>query len=340
MGNPLLDLIGSRLAASDARFAKADDERSRTSSAMLVSSARFANVLLSLGVKPGDRVAVQVKDSLEALMLYLGTMRAGGIFVPLHTAYTAAEIEYFLNDSHPAVIVCDPSKKASLKPLAKNAGAKLETLGARHPWSRSTATLFDKELLASRHFVDVERESDDIAAMLYAFGTTGLCNGEMLSYSKLLSDALALMDHWRFTKGDVLLHALPNLHTEDVFAATNVTLLAGATMILLPDYGTDWFFRHLPQATSAIGGPAFYGRLLKDARLNKKATKHMRLFLSGAEPLPSQIHREWKERTGHAIIRRYGLNEHHMNISKPREGDQLSEAVMSDEVVFPSAGRT
>lgn len=335
MGINLFGLICSRLPASDARFVMANDERNYTYSEMLVASARYANVLISLGVKSGDRVAVQVENSLEALMLYLGTMRTGAIFLALHNAYTAPEIEYILHDAQPAVIVCGPRNKATLKPVAKNFRAKLETLSAWHPWSRSTPTLFGKQLLASQHFIDVEHEPKDVAAILYTSALTVSSEREVLSHSDLLSNALKLVNQWDFTKADVLLHALPNLIPSDLFTAANVTLLAGATMILLPNYGTDWFFRHLPGATSVIGGTAFYGRLLQDARLNKKATEHMRLFLSGAEPLPAEIHREWKDRTGHAILQCCGMIERHINTTSPFDGDRASEAIMPGRVVDP-----
>lgn len=333
MGINLFGLICSRLPALDARFVAPNYERDYTYSKMLIASARYANVLISLGVKPGDRIAVQVENSLESLMLYLATMRTGAIFLALHNAYTAGEIEHLLNDAQPRVIVCDPRNKTTLKPVAKNVRAKLETLNASRPWSRSTPTLFGKQLLASRHLIDVELEPRDVAAIHYNAALTLSSEGEVLSHSDLLSNALKLVDQWDFTKADVLLHALPSSIPNDLFTAANVTLLAGATMILLPDYGTEYFFRHLPGATSVMGGTAFYGRLLQDARLNKKITEHLRLCLSGAEPMPAEIHREWKDRTGHDILPYYGMIERQLNTTGPFEGDGASEAIMSGRVV-------
>lgn len=336
MGNHLFDLISARVAELDTHFVTADYERSYSYQAMLAGSARAANVLVSLGVKPGDRVAVQVGRSIEAMELYLGTIRAGAIFVPLDTAYNGAEIAQCLSDSKPRIFVCDPRRKDAVKPFAKMAGAKLQTLGVWQPWHRGTTRFFDKLLLAMPRFANVERASDDIAAMLYTSCTTGYFKGESVSHDKLWSDGLALVDQWSFTKGDVLLHALPNLHTDDLLAVTNATLLAGAKMILLPDYGKDAFFRYLPRVTSMIGGLDRYDQLLQDARLNKEATKHMRLFLSGAEPLPAGMLREWKDRTGHAIRQCRGLNELHMSMSKLRDGDQLSAAMMSAKMALSS----
>ncbi|QEL23095.1 malonyl-CoA synthase [Bosea sp. F3-2] len=339
MGNHLFDLIRSRMPAPDAPFAALDDGRRFSYGDMLAVSARFANALVGLGVKPGDRVAVQVEKSFEALMLYLGTVRAGAIFLPLNTAYTPAEIEYFLGDAEPAVFVCDPAKAEALRPYAEKAGAKLETLGV------GVGSLLDKAKAASTSFADVERGADDLAAILYTSGTTGRSKGAMLSHDNLASNALALVDYWRFTKNDVLLHALPIFHTHGLFVATNVILLAGASMILLPKFDPEQVFKYLPQATSMMGVPTFYVRLLQDARLTKEATKHMRLFVSGSAPLLAETHREWSARTGHAILERYGMTETNMNTSNPYEGDRVAGTVgfplpgVSARVTDPETGK-
>ena len=327
MGNHLFDLIRSRMPAADAPFATLDDGRFYRYSDMLDVSARFANVLLKLGVKPGDRIAVQVEKSIEALMLYLGTVRAGAVFLPLNTAYTPAEIEYFLGDAEPAVFVCDPAKAEALKPYAEKAGAKLETLGVWRSHDVSAGTLADKGLEASTAFTDVSRGPDDLAAILYTSGTTGRSKGAMLSHDNLASNALSLVDYWRFSKDDVLLHALPIFHTHGLFVATNTILLAGGSMTLLPKFDPDQIFKYLPQATSMMGVPTFYVRLLQDARLTKEATKHMRLFVSGSAPLLAETHRAWRERTGPAILERYGMTETNMNTSNPYEGERVAGTV-------------
>ncbi|TAJ29706.1 malonyl-CoA synthase [Bosea sp. (in: a-proteobacteria)] len=345
MTNHLFDLIRSRMPAPEASFATLDDGRRYSYQDMLDVSARFANALVALGVKPGDRVAVQVEKSIEALMLYLGTVRAGAIFLPLNTAYTPAEIEYFLGDAEPAVFVCDPAKATALKPFAEKAGAKLETLGVWRSPDVSAGTLSDAALGASTSFDDIARGPDDLAAILYTSGTTGRSKGAMLSHDNLASNALTLVDTWRFTKDDVLLHALPIFHTHGLFVATNVILLAGASMILLPKFDPEQVFAHLPQATCMMGVPTFYVRLLQDARLTKEATRHIRLFVSGSAPLLAETHREWRERTGHAILERYGMTETNMNTSNPYEGDRVAGTVgfplpgVSARVVDPENGR-
>ncbi|MGE7472827.1 malonate--CoA ligase [Bosea sp. NPDC003192] len=338
MGNHLFDLIKARMPALTAPFAFLDDGRTYTYADMVAVSARFANALVALGVKPGDRVAVQVEKSIEALMLYLGTVRAGAIFLPLNTAYTPAEIEYFLGDAEPAVFVCGPAKAEALKPFADKAGAKLETLGV------GAGSLLDKANAAAAEFADVARGADDLAAILYTSGTTGRSKGAMLSHDNLASNALSLVDYWRFSKGDVLLHALPIFHTHGLFVATNTILLAGASMILLPKFDPEQVFKYLPRATSMMGVPTFYVRLLQDQRLSKEAVKHMRLFVSGSAPLLAETHREWRERTGHAILERYGMTETNMNTSNPYDGDRVAGTVgfplpgVSARVTDPESG--
>ncbi|CAM5770399.1 malonyl-CoA synthase [Bosea minatitlanensis] len=339
MGNHLFDLIRSRMPAPEARFALLDDGRQYSYRDVLDASARFANALAALGVKPGDRVAVQVEKSIEALMLYLGAVRAGAIFLPLNSAYTPAEIAYFLGDAEPAVFVCDPAKADALRPHAEKAGARLETLGVGH------GSLRDKAEAASASFADVARGPDDLAAILYTSGTTGRSKGAMLSHDNLSSNSLTLVDYWRFTRDDVLLHALPIFHTHGLFVATNVVLFSGASMILLPKFDPEQIFRYLPEATSMMGVPTFYVRLLQDQRLTPASTKHMRLFVSGSAPLLAETHREWRERTGHAILERYGMTETNMNTSNPYDGDRVAGTVgfplpgVSARVVDPETGK-
>lgn len=327
MGNHLFDLIRARIPAPDAPFALLDDGRRYSYADMVDVSGRFANALAGLGVRPGDRVAVQVEKSIEALMLYLGAIRAGAIFLPLNTAYTPAEIEYFLGDAQPAVFVCDPARAEAMKPYADAAGAKLETLGVWRSPGVSAGTLSDKALAAASAFADVARGPDDLGAILYTSGTTGRSKGAMLSHDNLASNAMALVDCWRFTQGDVLLHALPIFHTHGLFVATNCVLFSGSSMVLLPKFDPDQVFRYLPQASCMMGVPTFYVRLLQDSRLTKEATGHMRLFVSGSAPLLAETHREWRERTGHAILERYGMTETNMNTSNPYDGERVAGTV-------------
>lgn len=285
-------------------------------------TGRMANALAALGVTPGDRVAVQVEKSVEAIILYLSALRAGGVFLPLNTGYTPAEMDYFLTDAAPAVFVCDPAREAALRPIAEGAGAAVVTLDAAGRGSLTTAAAE-----AAEDFATVPRGDDDLAALLYTSGTTGRSKGAMLSHGNLVSNALALIEAWRFTARDVLIHALPIFHTHGLFVATNVTLFSGASMLFLPKFDVDRIFELMPRATVLMGVPTFYVRLLEDDMLNAETTGAMRLFVSGSAPLLAETHREWRARTGHAILERYGMTETNMNASNPYEGDRVAGTV-------------
>ena len=198
-------------------------------------SGRLANVLAARGVKPGDRVAVQVEKSVPALVLYLATVRAGAVYLPLNTAYTLAELEYFIGDSEPSLVVCDPGKQDGDQQLAAKVGASVETLDAQ----RAGISHGRRSKTPRTAFETVERAGDDLAAILYTSGTTGRSKGAMLTHDNLDSNALTLKDAWRFTADDVLIHALPIYHTHGLFVASNVTLFSGASMIFLPKFDAD-----------------------------------------------------------------------------------------------------
>ncbi len=246
MTNHLFEQIRQAMPDLAQSFAETPDGRRTSYRDVLEVSARFANTLVGLGVQPGDRVAVQVEKSVEALMLYLACVRAGAVFLPLNTAYTAAEIGYFLGDAEPRVFVCDPARAAELRSSAEAAGAALETLGVWSGPDGSAGSLSDRALGAGTDFPDVARGPDDLAAILYTSGTTGRSKGAMLSHENLASNARVLKDYWRFTASDVLLHALPIFHTHGLFVATNIVLLAGASMLFLPKFDPNEVFRLLP----------------------------------------------------------------------------------------------
>ena len=229
----------------------------------------LAERLVELGVAAGDRVAVQADKSVPGLLLYLATLRAGAVHLPLNPAYTAAEVRYFLEDSEPALFVGDPERGA----------------GARR--SSTLQVLAEGALQARGSFEDVARAPDDLAAILYTSGTTGRSKGAMLTHANLASNAETLREAWRFTAGDRLLHALPIFHTHGLFVATNVTLLAGSALLFLPAFDLDEIVRLLPRATAMMGVPTYYTRLLSRPDFTRELTAHMRLFVSaerGAEP--------------------------------------------------------
>ena len=318
----IFDSIAGRVADPEATAIETPGGTRITHAGLIARSGRMANALASLGVAPGDRVAVQVEKSVEAIILYLAVVRAGAVFLPLNTAYTPAEVEYFLTDAEPRIFVCDPARAEALGPAAERAGARVLTLDAAGQGSLTEAAEG-----AAEDFATVPRNDDDLAALLYTSGTTGRSKGAMLSHGNLASNALALVDAWRFTARDVLIHALPIFHTHGLFVATNVVLLSGGSMIFLPKFDPDRIFEAMGRATVLMGVPTFYVRLLGDARLDAGATRNMRLFISGSAPLLADTHRAWQARTGHAILERYGMTETNMNSSNPYEGERIAGTV-------------
>jgi malonyl-CoA/methylmalonyl-CoA synthetase len=285
---------------------------------MLERSGRLANTLVLRGVEPGDRVAVQVEKSPQALMLYLATLRAGAVYLPLNTAYTLRELDYFLADATPKLMVCDPAQRAELKEMPRTRALEaLETLDAAGQGSLSLAAA-----AAPADFADVPREGGDLAAILYTSGTTGRPKGAMLTHRGLSSNALTLADCWRFSAADVLLHALPIYHIHGLFAASNTAMVAGASMIFLPKFDADAVLRLLPSASVFMGVPTFYTRLLGHAALTTPLCAHMRLFVSGSAPLLPDTHQAFLQRTGHVILERYGMTETSMNTSNPYDGER------------------
>ena len=323
MANHLFDLV--RIQATDLAktFIETESGTVYSYGDLFDATGRLANVLVSLGVKPGDRVAVQVEKSPSAIFLYLACVRAGAIFLPLNTAYTLTELEYFLGDSEPALVVCDPSRRDGIAAIAAKTGVgAVATLGKANDGS-----LMEMASAASAGFETVDRAAGDLAAILYTSGTTGRSKGAMLSHDNLASNALTLKDYWRFTSNDVLLHALPIFHTHGLFVATNTILMAGASMIFLPKFDADTVFDLMPRATCMMGVPTFYVRLVQDARLTRSSTAHMRLFISGSAPLLAETHRLFRDKTGVAILERYGMTETNMNTSNPYEGERVAGTV-------------
>ena len=307
---------------------------------LIARAGQMANVLVARGVKAGDRVAAQTEKSVPGLVLYLATVRAGAVYLPLNTAYTLNELDYFITDAEPSLVVCDPSKAEGIGAIAAKVGAKVETLGAD-----GKGSLTDAAAKAKGEFKTVARGNDDLAAILYTSGTTGRSKGAMLSHDNLASNSLTLVDYWRFTKDDVLIHALPIYHTHGLFVASNVTLFARASMIFLPKFDPELIIKLMARATVLMGVPTFYTRLLQSPALTKESTSHMRLFVSGSAPLLADTHREWAARTGHAVLERYGMTETNMNTSNPYDGERVPGAVghplpgVSVRVTDPETGK-
>jgi malonyl-CoA/methylmalonyl-CoA synthetase len=302
---------------------EAPDGQSLTYAALFDRSGQAATVLVALGVKPGDRVAVQIDKSADMIVLYLACLRSGAVLLPLNTAYTLPELEYFLSDAKPQLLICKPSSLDAMRGMCQTVGLRnVESLGPNRDGS-----LAARVAEASIDFATVTRANDDLAAILYTSGTTGRSKGAMLTHDNLASNAAALIDEWRFTKDDVLIHALPVFHTHGLFVATNVALLSGATMIFQPGFDADAIVDALPRATTMMGVPTFYVRLLAHEGVTRQSTAHMRLFVSGSAPLLLETHEAWRAKTGHSILERYGMTETNMITSNPYDGERRAGTV-------------
>ncbi len=339
MSNHLYDLMAARSPGADAPFIRQADGAVLSHGDLALWAGRMAEVLVAAGVSRGDRVAVQVEKSPAALMLYVACIRAGAVFLPLNTAYTLAELAYFITDAEPAVIVCDPARRDGI--VAISGGAVVETLDAA-----GEGSLMDSARATRGDVTNAVCGPDDLAAILYTSGTTGRSKGAMLTHDNLASNALTLVDVWQFTEADVLLHALPIFHTHGLFVATNVVLLSGASMLFMPKFDADLVIGLLPQATTMMGVPTFYVRLLDHPGLTREATAHMRLFVSGSAPLLADTHRDFSARTGHAILERYGMTETNMNTSNPYHGARVAGTVgpplpgVSIRITAPDTGES
>lgn len=322
MANALYDALFGQHTGRLTTFLVLADGTQISHAEFLAKAARIAHALRDLRLATGDRVAAQVEKSPDALALYTACVQAGFIFLPLNPAYTAQELTYFLEDSGAAALICDRSKIDRLSPVAARCGVALETVN-----DDGTGSLLTAAATKPDSFETVDRGFDDLAALLYTSGTTGRSKGAMLSHGNLLSNAHTLVDLWQFDKEDMLIHALPIFHTHGLFVATNVTLMAGGGMIFLPRFDLDAIINWLPKATSVMGVPTFYTRLLRDPRLTADLCRQMRLFISGSAPLLPETHQQFEQRTGHRILERYGMTETNMNTSNPYGGDRRAGTV-------------
>jgi malonyl-CoA/methylmalonyl-CoA synthetase len=265
---------------------------------------------------------MQCEKSIEALALYLACLRVGSLFLPLNIAYMPAEMDYFVGDAEPTIVVSSIQAADQLAPICANHNATLFTLG-----ENSDGTLMDAARVAGTDCLIAERGPEDLAVILYTSGTTGRSKGAMLSHKNLLSNAESLSEAWRFTSEDRLLHALPIFHAHGLFVAINVSLNVGASMIFLPKFDINVVMDKIGSATTMMGVPTFYTRMLADERCNSKNLSHVRLFVSGSAPLLAETHREFEAKTGQRILERYGMTETTMNSSNPYDGDRRAGTV-------------
>lgn len=319
-------LRGAFPADLDAVAVETDDGLLYTWGDLDRASAMIANLFAALDLEEGARIAVQVEKSVEALMLYLATLRAGYVFLPLNTAYRGAEIEYFIGNAEPAVVVCSSANADWVGPIALAAGT-------RHVFTLNddrTGTLLDVAVQCSDRHTVAQRSEDDLAAILYTSGTTGRSKGAMLTHRNLLSNAEVLKDYWGWIEGDVLIHALPIFHVHGLFVAIHGALLNGSKMIWMNKFDPKRVVARLPEATVFMGVPTLYVRMLAEPGLTLDACRNMRLFVAGSAPLLIETFHEWQARTGHTILERYGMSETAMltsNPYKPVQGERRGGTV-------------
>jgi malonyl-CoA/methylmalonyl-CoA synthetase len=276
-------------------------------------TAMIANLLASLDLPEGARIAVQTEKSVEALMLYLAVLRAGFVYLPLNTAYQSSEIEYFIGNAEPGVVVCSGKNFSWVSRIAFSAGT-------RHVFTLDDdrrGSLLERAAVQSDRHEIARRDADDLAAILYTSGTTGRSKGAMLTHGNMLSNARVLKDYWGWIPGDVLIHALPIFHVHGLFVASHGALLNGSRMIWFSRFDPKAVIARFGEATVFMGVPTLYVRLLGEAGLTKAACRHMRLFVAGSAPLLPETFNEFRERTGHTIVERYGMSETVMLCSNP-----------------------
>lgn len=309
MSANLYALLASRFAGARTTVCLELDDGTRYSYADLdAESARYANLLVSLGLRPGDRVAAQVEKSAQAVFLYLGCLRAGCAYLPLNTAYQQSEIGYFVSDAQPGAAFCRPESRQWFEGVPHRLGLDA---------AASQPTRFETAASAA----------DDLACIVYTSGTTGRAKGAMMTHRNLASNTLALHDYWQFRPGDVLLHALPLFHVHGLFVALHTALLNASRIILLPRFDAGPVMRHLPRTTVFMGVPTYYVRLLAEPALDEKLCSGTRLFVSGSAPLLQETFNEFRQRTGHTILERYGMTETGMNTSNPYSGERRGGTV-------------
>ena len=322
MANPLFDKLFAPHIGSTATFLILPNGDQISYNSFLGQTAQYANVIRDSGLEVGDRLAVQIEKSPEALAVYAACALTGTVFLPLNTAYAPAELSYFLSDSSARLFLCDPKNYPALKAITQTAGAQILTLG-----SNGEGSFADAASTKPKTCRIAQRSSRDLAALLYTSGTTGRTKGAMLSQGNLLSNAEALTELWQFTAHDTLLHALPIFHTHGLFVATNVTLSAGGAMMFLPKFDVEQMIRGLPECTTMMGVPTFYTRLLDHQKFDKNLTEHIRLFISGSAPMLSETHAMFTKKTGHKVLERYGMTETNMSTSNPYFGERRAGSV-------------
>ena len=322
MANPLYENLFLSHRKNENPFLILSDAKIWTYNQFLLLSSKFSNALIDIGLNEGDRIAIRIEKSPHALAIYAACVQLGIVFLPLNPAYTMTEVEFFVSDSSSKLIICDTKNKAQLNLIGKKFGARVMTLN-----SDGSGTFSDLALSLNGFSEICSRTANDLVAILYTSGTTGRSKGAMISQKNLLSNAKSLSEFWSFSSRDVLLHALPIFHTHGLFVATNTCLLVGATMRFYPSFHAETLIRDMPKATTMMGVPTYYTRLLENKTFTRELVRNIRLFISGSAPLLAETHKKFEKRTGHKILERYGMTETNMITSNPYHKGRKSGSV-------------
>ena len=321
MTNILYDKIFGSNLDNNKIFLQTEEEQVSYRNFTILTN-KIANILVSQGLNPGDRVAAQVEKSITQLALYAATIKAGGVYLPLNTAYTPHELNYFISNARPKIIVTAKDTMGDLEKLFSSAQAIFLTLNAD-----GTGSLSDKLKMSETNFQAANRSKQDLAVIMYTSGTTGKSKGAKLTHQNLTSNCEVLEKSWEFSNNDVLLHMLPTYHTHGLLVACNLLAMVGGSMIFLPKFNVENALKWIPKATSMMGVPTYYTRLLDSAKFNKNISKNIRLFISGSAPLSADTHKMFKKRTGLSILERYGMTETNMSTSNPYRGKRIAGTI-------------
>ena len=321
MTNILYDKVFGSNLDNNKIFLQTEEEQVSYKNFTILTN-KIANILVSQGLNPGDRVAAQVEKSITQLALYAATIKAGGVYLPLNTAYTPHELNYFISNARPKIIVTAKDTMGDLEKLFSSAQAIFLTLNAD-----GTGSLGDKLNIAEANFKAASRSEQDLAVIMYTSGTTGKSKGAKLTHQNLTSNCEVLEKSWEFSNNDVLLHMLPTYHTHGLLVACNLLAMVGGSMIFLPKFNVENALKWIPKATSMMGVPTYYTRLLDSPKFNKNLSKNIRLFISGSAPLSADTHKMFKKRTGLSILERYGMTETNMSTSNPYRGKRIAGTI-------------
>ncbi|HYL78332.1 MAG TPA: AMP-binding protein [Bryobacteraceae bacterium] len=262
-------------------------------------SNRLAQLLVTRGLKPGDRLCVYLANCVEMIDLYLACAKLGVIFVPINILYREREIAHIVSDAEPALMVTN---------------GDLSREAVSFPNERPSVALRDQTP----------------AGIIYTSGTTGASKGAVLTHNNFAANALSLLDCWRIAEADRFLLALPLFHVHALGNGLHCWLASGCRMRLLERFehqkAAAEFLDFRP--TLFFGVPSIYVRLLDiPVEQAREIGARMRLFVSGSAPLPAQVFEEFRVRFGHSILERYGMSETLMNIGNPYDGERRPGSV-------------